>query len=114
MQHPTRRKLAQFLMILGYLGFFVGASLLVNVLRNPFTTQIVGTSLIFIVAVFIVARNPLVINNFDRIVERVVIRLGYSKAKSKHKMYKMITRAKGYGIFSIIIDEDSDLEGVKN
>jgi hypothetical protein len=112
MQHPTRRRLAQFLMILGYLGFFVGTSLLVNILQNPFTTQIVGSSLIFIVTIFIVVRNPLVKSNFDRIVERVVIKWGYSKAKSKHKIYRMVTRVKGYGIFSIIIDEDSRLDGV--
>jgi hypothetical protein len=112
MQHPTRRKLAQFLMILGYLGFFVGTSLLVSILQNPVTTQIVGTTVIFIVVIFVVVRNPLVTRNFDHIIERIVLKYGYTRAKSKHKMYRMITRAKGYGIFSIIIDEDSHLEGV--
>lgn len=112
MQHPTRRKLAQFLMILGYLGFFVGTSLLVNILQNPLTTNIVGSAIIFMVVIFVVVRNPLVKRNFDRIIERVILRLGSTRAKSKHKMYKMITRAKGYGIFSIIIDEDSHLDGI--
>ena len=112
MQHPTRRKLAQFLMILGYLGFFVGTSLLVSIFQNPVTTQIVGTTLIFLIVIFVVIRNPLVKRNFDYIIERIVLKYGYSRAKSKHKMYKMITRAKGYGIFSIIIDEDSHLQGV--
>lgn len=112
MQHPTRRRLAQFLMILGYLGFFVGTSLLVNILQNPFTTQIVGNAIIFIVVIFVLIRSPLVKRNFDRIIERIVMRWGYSRTKSKHKMYRMITRAKGYGIFSIIIDEDSALAGV--
>jgi len=48
----------------------------------------------------------------DEFVEKIVILLGYATTKSKTKMYKLITRAKGYGVFSIIIDENSHLDGV--
>jgi len=111
-QHPTRRKLAEFLMILGFLGFLTGTSLLVNILQNPFNERMAILMLLFLVICWALIRYGHLLHFIDEFVEKIVILLGYATTKSKTKMYKLITRAKGYGVFSIIIDENSHLDGV--
>jgi hypothetical protein len=110
-QHPTRRKLAQFLMILGYVGFLTATSFLINILKNSFNMRVVIMILIFVIVIWVVIRNRYFMAFLDSIIEKIVM-IGYSKTKSQNTMYKLITRAKGYGIFNIIIDENSHLEGV--
>lgn len=48
---------------------------------------------------------------FDNFIERVILRK-YTRKKSPGKGYKLVTRAKGYGIYNIVIDENSPLSGV--
>lgn len=110
-QHPTRRKLAQFLMILGYVGFLTATSFLINILKNSFTTKVVIMIFVFVFVTWMVIKNKLFMNFLDKVIERMIL-IGYSKSKSKSKMYKLINRAKGYGIYNIIIDENSSLEGI--
>lgn len=110
-QHPTRRKLAQFLMVLGYVGFLTAVSFLINILKNSFTMKVVIMLLVFIIITWMVIRNRFFMNFLDGIIEKMIL-IRYSKSKSQSKIYKLINRAKGYGIYNIIIDENSSLEGV--
>lgn len=110
-QHPTRRKLAQFLMILGYIGFLTATSFLINILKNSITIKAEIMILIFIVVIWTIIRNRVLITFFDNFIEKIIL-IKYSKNKSPGKMYKLINRAKGYGIYNIIVDENSHLEGV--
>jgi len=110
-QHPTRRKLAQFLMVLGYVGFLTAVSFLINILKNSFTMKVVIMLLVFTIITWIVIRNRLFMSFLDGIIEKMIL-IRYSKSKSQSKIYKLINRAKGYGVYNIIIDENSSLEGV--
>lgn len=110
-QHPTRRKLAQLLMILGYVGFLTETSFLVNLIKSSMTLQTVSIVLLFFIFVWSVVKNKLLLSSFDNFIEKVVLGK-YTKKKSPRKVFKLVTRAKGYGIYNIVIDEKSPLAGV--
>lgn len=110
-QHPTRRKLAQFLMLLGYVGFLTETSFLVNLIKSSFTLQNIAIILLFFTFIWSVIKNKLLLSFFDDFIERIILKK-YTRKKSPGKVYKLVTRAKGYGIYNIIIDENSPLLGV--
>lgn len=110
-QHPSRRGLAQILMILGYVGFLTGVSFLVNIIKKSFSFINIIELVAFCLFLLGFFRNKLFLSYFDNIIEKFILRRRF-KTKSPHKMYKLINRAKGYGVFNILIDETSVLVGV--
>lgn len=110
-QHPTRRKLAQILMILGYIGFLTGISFLVDMLRHSMSIKNLSTLVLFFIIIWLLLREKIFLEFLDNFLEKLILKK-YSKFKSPSKMYKLINRAKGYGIYNIIIDENSGLVGV--
>lgn len=110
-QHPARRKLAQFLMILGYVGFLTETSFLVNMIKSSMTMQNILIMISFFIIIWSISKNKLILSFLDDIIEKIVLRK-YTKAKCPRKMYKLINRAKGYGVYNIVIDEHSPLVGV--
>ncbi len=110
-QHPTRRRLAQILMILGYVGFLTGISFLVDIIKHSMSIKNLPVLIIFFVSIWFILRDRVFIQFLDRLIERIILRK-YSKHKSPNKMYKLVTRAKGYGVYNILIDENTGLVGV--
>lgn len=110
-QHPSRRKLAQILMILGYVGFLTGVSFLVNIIKKSFSFVTIIELIIFFLFLLGFFRNKFFLAYFDNIIEKFILHRRF-KIKNPSKMYKLITRAKGYGVFNILIDENSVLVGV--
>lgn len=110
-QHPIRRKLAQLLMIFGYIGFLTETSFLVNLIKNSMNAHNIAILILFFVIVWSISKNKLLLSFLDAIIEKIVM-IKYTKKKSPRKMYKLINRAKGYGIYNIIIDDASSLVGV--
>lgn len=110
-QHPIRRKLAQLLMIFGYVGFLTETSFLVNLIKNSMNIRNIAILILFFAIVWSISRNKLLLSFLDNIIEKIVLRK-YTKKKSPRKMYKLINRAKGYGIYNIVIDDNSSLVGV--
>lgn len=110
-QHSTRRKLAQFLMVLGYIGFLTETSFLVNLIKSSMTLQNISIMLLFFTFLWSVIKNKVLLSFFDDFIEKIILRK-YARRKSPEKVYKLVTRAKGYGIYNIVIDENSPLSGV--
>lgn len=110
-QHPTRRKLAQNVMILGYIGFVTGISFLVDIFRNAISPANIAILLSFFIILLFLLKNKKLILFFDDIIERIILKKAF-RHRSPNKMYKLINRAKGYGVFNITLDEDSSLNGV--
>ncbi|WP_243186868.1 TrkA C-terminal domain-containing protein [Clostridium muellerianum] len=110
-QHPTRRRLAQLLMVLGYIGFLTGISFLVDIIKHSMSIKSIPMLLIFFIFMWYILREKILVQYLDTFIEKVILRR-YSKYKSPTKMYKLVTRAKGYGVYNIIIDENSGLVGV--
>lgn len=110
-QHPSRRKLAQLLMVLGYLGFVTGISFLVDMIKHSMSIKNLSVLVCFFIIIWLFLREKVFLQFLDNFLEKLILKK-YSKFKSPNKMYKLITRAKGYGIYNIIIDENSGLVGV--
>lgn len=110
-QHPTRRKLAQVIMVLGYLGFITGISFLIKLLKSSFAIEDITIILIASLIILVLIKNKFFLSNLDTIIENIVLKK-YFRKKSSTKIYKLINRAKGYGIYNIIIEDDCTLIGV--
>lgn len=110
-QHPSRRKLAQILMIVGYVGFLTGISFLVDIIKKSLSYKTITIVIVFFILVYMFFKNKFLLSYFDNFIEKIILRKQL-KTKSPNKMYKLITRAKGYGVFNILIDEQSSLVGV--
>lgn len=110
-QHPTRRKLAQILMVLGYVGFLTGISFLVDIVKHSISIKSLSILIIFFVSIWIILRERVFIQFLDKFIEKIILK-NYCRHKSPNKMYKLITRAKGYGVYNLLIDENSGLVGV--
>jgi Trk K+ transport system NAD-binding subunit len=54
-------------------------------------------------------KNSIFLRVLDNLIEKIILKKPF---KSSHKMYKLINRAKGYGVFNITLGEDSGLVGV--
>lgn len=61
-QHSTRRKLAQFLMILGYVGFLTETSFLVNLIKSSMTLQNISIILLFFTFIWSVIKNKVLLS----------------------------------------------------
>lgn len=110
-QHPSRRRLAQIVMILGYIGFVTGVSFLVDIIKNSLSFQNIIVFIVFFIVLLFLLRNKKFVTIFDSIIEKILLKRPF-KSKSPGKMYKLINRAKGYGVFNITLDEASPLNGV--
>ncbi|SHJ72256.1 TrkA-C domain-containing protein [Clostridium cavendishii DSM 21758] len=111
-QHDTRRHLAQAVMLLGYVGLVTGISFFVDFIKSSISFENVIVVVICVILLFLIFKNKAFISWFDDIVEDLIVkkRKGF---KSSNKLYKLVTRAKGYGIFNVFIDESSPLIGVR-
>jgi hypothetical protein len=98
-------------MITGYIGFLTGISFLVDIIKKSLSYTTVIILIVFFSLILMFFKNSFLLSYFDSIIEKFILR-GHLKTKNPDKMYKLITRAKGYGIFNILIDENSVLVGV--
>lgn len=108
MQHSSTRKLAQVIMIIGYVGFVTGISFLINIMRTSLSVPgIIGIIIFFVCAVFIL-KNRYVVENFDSLIKRII--LGGTKKVPKSDIYELINN-KGYGLYKIFVNKDSAIVG---
>lgn len=106
--HPTRRRLAQVIMILGYIGTATLISFVVNIITsNLEITDFIVIVLLFFVFIYII-KNPRIIFRFDHFIETIVIRNKLVEV-SKSSVYKLLNKNKGYGIYNILVENSSFL-----
>ena len=110
-QHPTRRRLAQIVMVLGYLGFVTGISFLVDIFKNSLNWYNILIILSFFVILLFLIRNHYFMSFIHSSIEKIILKR-FFKSKNPNHMYKLINRAKGYGVFNITLHENSKLNGV--
>ncbi|OFI07001.1 TrkA-C domain protein [Clostridium acetireducens DSM 10703] len=110
-QHPKRRKLAQIVMLIGYIGILTSISFLVNLLRKSVSFKDLIILAIFFSCILLFLRSKPLMALLDCIIEKIIL-IKHIKAKINGSIYTLITRAKGYGVYSILIDDTSSLIGV--
>lgn len=110
-QHPGRRKLAQILMITGYIGFFTGISFIIDLIEKSLSVKNFLILILFFWLIWLFFKNRFLLTLFDNLIEKLILRKRF-KFGNPNKMYKLITRAKGYGVFNIFVDDNSLLIGI--
>ncbi len=111
-QHPFRRKIASFLMVVSYLSQITLISVLINALmQNTNKLLIIGAILIVILIFFFsLTRTKFLSSRIDRFVERIIEKRIFRSTK-KNPMSQVMKTSTDFGIFEIIIDEDRGLNG---
>ena len=111
-QHPFRRKIASFLMVVSYLSQITLISVLINALmQNTNKLLIIGAILIVILIFFFsLTRTKFLSSRIDRFVERIIEKRIFRSTK-KNPMSQVMKTSTDFGIFEIIIDEDGGLNG---
>lgn len=107
-KHPTRRTLAQIVMILGYLGSATFISFIINIITSNFKIKdLVAIGFVF-VAVMALLKNPWLLSKFDAVIEKIILKNNWVKI-SRTKVYQLLNKNKGYGIYHVVIERDSFL-----
>lgn len=113
-QHKTRRRLAQYVMVLGYIGLATFISFTANIINDIIMKNLSISDIVFMVvlflAIFYMLRHPRLVNFLDNSIERIILR-GRGSNISRKNYYKLLSRKHGYGIYNIFIDEESFLVG---
>ena len=107
-QHPTRRKIAEWIMVFGYVSSVTFVSFLVNILMKGAISSKDILSILSILIVFLICGKWI-----DRIEEKLedIIRKNIFWNKFSKKDVNIISRNKGYGIAEIYIDDKICITG---
>ncbi|MDO4535256.1 MAG: TrkA C-terminal domain-containing protein [Clostridium perfringens] len=112
--HKTRRRLAEYVMILGYVGMATivsfMAKIISDILLKKFSTFDIGIFIMALVVVFYFLKHPKIVQCLDSFIEKVIIK-NQNRSMSKKTLWTLIKRKHGYGIYNIFIDENSLLVG---
>lgn len=109
-QHPVRRNLAYFTMIFGFAGWATIVSFLVNVIQNELYFQDVLIFIAIGLFLLLVLRNRFIISKFERLLKRYLFNWIF-KNQSNRNLYTLIKSDGEYGIYSVLIEENSELIG---
>lgn len=107
-QHPTRRKLAEWIMVFGYVSSVTFVSFLVNILmKGEISHKDILLLLILLVAFLLCSKK------IDKIEEKLedIIRRNIFWTEFSKKDINIISRNKGYGIAEIYIDDSLCIVG---
>lgn len=108
-QHPLRKRIASYLMIVSYVGQATLISVIVNMIRdkNGITNFIIILVVLSFIILFFV-RNKFFLTRFDRIIEKRV--LHQMKVNKKYRNVDEVLKLNDeYGVAEIIIGENSPL-----
>lgn len=112
-QHPTRRKLAEWIMVFGYVSSVTFVSFLVNILMLG-TTSLKDIVVLILMLLFVIIFSKWI----DKIEEKLedAIRKNNFWIKYNKKEFNILFRNKGYGIAEIYIDDNLCIvgESIKN
>lgn len=111
-QHPTRRKIAQILMLLSYVGYAALIGLVVNIVQSKYEIiYIVLAVIIVILGVLFILRNKPLIYKLEKSIEKILI-----KKMAKNKKYRTVEEVlklnDEFGVAEFMIDDESKLEGI--
>lgn len=109
-QHPTRRKLASWLMIFSYVSTATFISFFVRMLSDTATSiGFFAVVIFFAVVVFLLYRTELLEKLEDKV--ELIIMKSKTWIKINEKHITLITNTKGYGVYEVYLSQESDLIG---
>lgn len=104
-QHPKRRTIAQYLMVLGYAGLATFISFLATLLKNSISIYDLLKIVIFFIALIFFMKSKFLMITLDNLIEKLIIksRLYHPSVKN---IYYLLNQNHGYGIYQILIEKD--------
>lgn len=113
MQHKKRRELAQWTMILGYIGLATFIPFFMTFIAEFIIDELKIRAIIllgaFLFLLITIIRNKRIIMWIDKRIECLLIN---NKVKNNNKhLWKLISRSHGFGIYNILVDEECKIIG---
>lgn len=108
-QHNTRRKLAQFVMAIGYLGLATFMSFIINIIQTQTSTEDIVYTIVLLIVGIIVFRNKYIVYIIDALIEKIISHK--FKTYSNTNFYRLLNNTKGYGLYNILLEKNSSLIG---
>ncbi|MCG8540505.1 MAG: TrkA C-terminal domain-containing protein [Clostridia bacterium] len=111
-QHPTRRKIAQILMLLSYVGYAALIGLVVNIVQSKYEIIYIILSVIIVVlGVMFVLRNKPLVHKLENYIERILIKK-MAKSKKYRTVEEVLKLNDEFGVAEFMIEEGSKLNGI--
>ncbi len=109
-QHPTRRKLASWLMVISYVSTATFISFFVTMLSDTVTSIGFFAVIVFFIAVAFYIHKSSLLEKIESGIESKVLRSKlWDKLNNIH--FTLITNNKGYGIYEIYLSKDAHIIG---
>lgn len=111
-QHPLRRRIASYLMILSYLGQATLISIFFNILKQQQSMRnILIIILVLSTVILILARNKVLLFKFESFLEKYILR--QMKINKKYRTIDEVLKLNDdFGVTEIVLEEDSPLVGI--
>ncbi|RKD29125.1 cation:proton antiporter regulatory subunit [Thermohalobacter berrensis] len=110
-QHATRRKIAQILMLISYVGYATLIGLIVNILQSNYRLiYITVITMIVLLGILIVIRNKWLIYRLEKIIEKQLLKR-MNKIKKRKTVEEVLNLNDEFGIAEIVIEEGCGLKG---
>lgn len=111
-QHPTRRKIAQTLMLLSFVGYAALIGLVVNIVQSKYEIIYILLAVITVVlGVLFILRNKPLIYKLEKTIEKFLI-----KKMAKDKKYRTVDEVlklnDEFGVAEFMVEDGSNLEGI--
>ncbi len=113
-QHPLRRRIASYLMLISYGAQVALISIFIDILRDNTQKTLVGMAVVIGVlaaAVIILTRNKFLLSTFDSLLEKYLLRR--MRYNTRYRSLKDVLKLDDdYGVTEVFLDEKSSLVGV--
>lgn len=112
MQHKKRRELAQWTMILGYIGLATFIPFFMTFIAEFIIDELKIRAIIllgaFLFLLITIIRNKRIIMWIDKRIECLLID---NKVRNNKHLWTLISRSHGFGIYNILVDEECKIIG---
>lgn len=108
-RNPDIRRIAQFIMLTGYLGTATSISFLINILRNEVKPLDIAILLVLLLAVLWMLSNKHITLYIDMVFERFIFK--QMKKRSSKNIYTMLKQSSDYGLYQIYVKGTHSMVG---
>lgn len=108
-RHIVRRKIAGWVMILGYVGSFTFMSFLVNIISQELLSKHIIILILGIICIIWLLKNRWFIKLIDNLLEKIIVRALHLNLDISPS--KLLAKNNGFGLYNLVLDEDSFLIG---
>jgi len=112
-QHPVRRKIASFMMVISYLTQITLITVLINILISDTNTMLsVGIAIaILLLFLYLLTRTRFLSSRFNKFVERIIERR-INRATRKNPISQVMKVDQEFGMYEIVVDVEGGLDGL--